>query len=59
MISYPLNAYLINYINIIILNDLRIFIDISMNILPKIKQSLILTDIILEPLLLTINQFKC
>ena len=42
-----------------ILNDLRIFIDVSMNIIPKVKQSLILTDIVLEPLLinLSVKQF--
>ena len=38
-----------------ILNDLRIFIDVSMNIIPKAKQSLILTDIILEPLLINLS----
>ena len=38
-----------------ILNDLRIFIDVSMNIIPKVNQSLILTDIILEPLLINLS----
>ena len=42
-----------------ILNDLRVFIEVSMSIIPKLKQSLIITDIVLEPLLinLTVKQF--
>ena len=42
-----------------ILNDLRIYIEVSMSIIPKLKQSLIITDIILEPLLinLCVKQF--
>ena len=42
-----------------ILNDLRIYIEVSMSIIPKFKQSLIITDILLEPLLinLTVKQF--
>ena len=42
-----------------ILNDLRVYIKVSMSILPKLKQSLIITDIILEPLLinLSVKQF--
>ena len=38
-----------------ILNDLRIFIDVTMYIIPKVKQSLVLTDIILEPLLINLS----
>jgi hypothetical protein len=42
-----------------ILNDLRIYIKVSMSIIPNLKQSLIITDIILEPLLinLSVKQF--
>ena len=42
-----------------ILNDLRLFINVSMSIIPKLKQSLIITKILLEPLLinLSVKQF--
>ena len=42
-----------------ILNDLRIFIKVSMGIIPKLEQSLIITKIVLEPLLinLSVKQF--
>ena len=42
-----------------ILNDLRVYIEVSMSIIPKYKQSLIITDIVLEPLLmnLTVKQY--
>ena len=38
-----------------ILNDLRIFIKVSMGIIPKLKQSLIITKILLEPILINIS----
>ena len=38
-----------------ILNDLRIFIKVSMGIIPKLKQSLISTQIVLEPILINIS----
>ena len=42
-----------------ILNDMRIFIRVSMSIIPKLNQSLIITKIVLEPLLinLSVKQF--
>ena len=42
-----------------ILNDLRIFVKVSMGIIPKLEQSLINTTVILEPLLinLSVKQF--
>ena len=42
-----------------ILNDLRIFIQVSMGIIPKLKQSLITTKIVLEPILIntSVKQF--
>ena len=38
-----------------ILNDLRIYIEVSMSIIPNLKQSLLITDIILEPLLISLS----
>ena len=38
-----------------ILNDLRVYIEVSMSIIPKYKQSLIITDIVLEPLLMNLT----
>ena len=38
-----------------ILNDLRVYIEVSMSIIPKFKQSLIITDIDLEPLLISLS----
>ena len=47
------------YIKQKMLNDLRLYLQVSMSIIPKLKQSLIITDIILEPLLmnLSVKQF--
>ena len=38
-----------------ILNDLRVNIEVSMGIIPKLKQSLIITNINLEPLLINVS----
>ena len=57
-VSFPSEKNLI-FTTTKILNDMRIFVKVSMGIIPKLEQSLITTKIILEPLLinLSVRQF--